>query len=354
MKLLFNIYGSLYTFGWLPEGAERRSAEAVIREAASRGFPGVELPAALVDLQDERHWIMLRDVAREHQLRMVLSTEGVDPGRLIRTLQAAGVMECAVVRTVVGGAKFGGDRREFIGTWKSFLETVRDRLARAVREAERQNIPLAVENHQDLTSEELVWLCETINSPWFGVTLDTANALSVVELPLAFAERIAPFIKHVHLKDYRIFLSESGYRLVRCPVGHGVIPFPELIGLLERHGRAEWASLEIGALEARHVRMLESDFWPEYPARPAAQVAEVMKFVLEHAQPTGQDYRTPHECGQAPRNVVEYEEKEWQASADYLRTLLGGAPREVKDVRIARRRAATRRGHTMSGVRGRR
>ena len=118
------------------------------------------------------------------------------------------------MRTVVGGAKIGGDRRPLAGSWQLFLEEALAALREATKVAEHYGISLAVENHQDLASEELLWLCESIGSPHFGITLDTGNPLATAEHPLDFFRSVAPHVKNVHLKDYWIYLSEEGYRLV--------------------------------------------------------------------------------------------------------------------------------------------
>ena len=87
---------------------------------------------------------------------------------------------------------------------------------------------LAIENHQDADSEDLLWLCESVGGEFIGVNLDTGNPLAVGEGPVEFAARIAPFLKNVHLKDYRMHRTPAGYRLVRCPLGDGVVDFPAL------------------------------------------------------------------------------------------------------------------------------
>lgn len=320
-QLLFNIYGSSYTYGWLPEGSRLVAPEKVLKQASERDLYGVEMPTGLLDLRNESQLKHLRSVADELNLYLLLSTEGTQVEHLMCALDAASVLGCKVLRTIVGGAGFGGDRRAYLGRWKIFIEAVLANLKKAAEYGAKKGIAIAVENHQDVTSEELLWFCQSIHSPFFGVTLDTANALGVAELPMEFAECLLPYIKHVHLKDYRIYLSESGYRLARCPVGGGVVPFKDLLKLLYTKGREFTTSLEIGALEARHVRLLEPDFWPEYPSRPAEQLARVMKFVLSHAEPIGSDFRTPHERAASREEILKYEEQEWKESFEYLRNL---------------------------------
>ena len=133
------------------------------------------------------------------------------------------------MRTIVGGAKIGGDRRPLAGRWQLFLHEILAGLKEATTIAERAGVNLALENHQDLTSEELLWLCESIGSPRFGITLDTGSTLATAEEPVDFARRVAPYVKNVHLKDYQIYTYDEGYRLVRCPLGQGVVDFPDSV-----------------------------------------------------------------------------------------------------------------------------
>src|SRR5690606_8959241 len=150
------------------------------------------------------------------------------------------------VRTVIGGAKIGGDRRPLTGRWQEFINDVRDKLARATESAEAANVNLAVENHQDLASEELLWLCESIGSDRFGITLDTGNPLATAEEPIDFFRRVVPHVKNVHLKDYWTWHTEEGYRLVRCPMGQGLTDFPALLEILAESAPEATLVIELG------------------------------------------------------------------------------------------------------------
>ena len=83
-----------------------------------------------------------------------------------------------------------------------------------------------------------------------GVVFDTGNPFAVGEDPVAFARRAAHRIRHVHLKDYRAQFTDEGYRLVRCAIGDGAVPFGEISAVLSATGPALTASIEPGALEA--------------------------------------------------------------------------------------------------------
>ena len=64
--------------------------------------------------------------------------------------------------------------------------------------------------------------------PHVGIAMDTGNAFAVAEDPVAFAKRVAPRIKHVHLKDYVSQFTPEGFRLIRCAIGDGCVPLQEI------------------------------------------------------------------------------------------------------------------------------
>ena len=337
MRLNFTVYGSQFTYGWLPEGAALISAADFLVEAVRRGFRGAELSARMLQELSDKGVQGLRATAERHGLELVVSTFGIDVEHLREQVRKASLLGAGTVRTVVGGAGYGGDRRAFLGRWQAFMEDVRGRFARVMPDAERLGVALAVENHQDVNSEDLLALCHHFESRHFGVVLDTANPLSVAEHPVDFALAVMPYIKYVHLKDYVIYWSDEGYRLVRCPVGSGALPLAEIIAVLDQHGRGASASLEVAALEARHVRLFEEDFWPEYPPRSAAQLARVLGFVRQHARPKDEDYRTPFEKGAGRDTIVAYEEAELRESIRLAGALTGD--RKPLEALAARSRA---------------
>ena len=84
-----------------------------------------------------------------------------------------------------------GDRREFVvGSLRELTKV-----------AEDHGIVLALENHIDLTADEMVEVVGSLDSPWLGVCLDTGNNLRLHEDPVVVAEKLAPFARATHIKD---------------------------------------------------------------------------------------------------------------------------------------------------------
>jgi hypothetical protein len=134
-----------------------------------------------------------------------------------------------------------------------------------------------------------------------------------------FAKAVAGCAKHVHLKDYRVQWTSEGYRLIRCAIGDGVIPFAEIVEVFK--DRAVTMALEIGALCARHIRLLNASWWKGYPTRTAESLARGLKAARVKTLPEAEDWRTPFEKGAAPQEIVEYEMGQLHRSAEYLKRL---------------------------------
>src|SRR6266849_3706151 len=314
MRIGLSVYGMTFSLGIdLDSRRPTITPSRLIDKAFAIGLEGVELPASLMQGEDAT---AVAHHANKRGLFITLETEGYDPGKLASAIDLGVRLGAGTVRTVVGGARLGGDRRPLAGRWQSFLQEILAGLQQATLNAERAGVNLTVENHQDLASEELLWLCESIGSQRFGITLDTGNPLATAEEPLDFARRMAPYVKNVHLKDYWIYLSEEGYRLVRCPLGQGVINFPSLFEILAKACPGVNMSIELGALEARHIRVLADDYWPDYPPRSAIQLARVWRLVQTNAKPPG-DWRTPFERDESVEAIIAYEEQQLAASLAY-------------------------------------
>src|SRR2546430_6850909 len=315
MRIGLAVYGTVFSMGIHPASTRPpiRSRQLMDR-ALVAGLEGVELPASLLQGEDIEDVVQY---AREHGLFITLASGGYAPDKLMKDIELGARLGVGTVRTAVGGAKIGGDRRPLAGRWQSFLYEILVGLREATIIAERAGVNLAVENHQDLASEELLWLCESIGSPRRGITFDTGNTLAPAEEPMDFARRVAPYVKNGHLKDYQIYMCDEGYRLVRCPLGQGVVDFPTLFEILSETCPQVNMSIELGALAARHVRVLADDYWPDYPPRSAAQFAHVLRFVLDNARPSG-DWRTPFELNEPVEAIIAYEDQQLAPSLAYI------------------------------------
>jgi sugar phosphate isomerase/epimerase len=284
--------------------------------AAACGLSGVEchLPPGAADADLDR----LREAAAERGLYLTLAGGRVTTADGPALLRAAHRLGAATVRMVLSGV-LEGDRGSLgPGGWHALREASAERLREWRPLAEDLGVNIGIENHQDAGSDDLLWLCERVGGDRIGVTLDTGNPLAVGEDPVRFARRIAPCLKNVHLKDYQICRSASGYRLVRCAVGAGVIDFPALFELFAREAPGATCNLELGATKARHIRLLTPEWWEHFPARDVRDVLSVLQLVARCGRPEEAEWRTPHEQEAPEAERVAYELAQFRESICYL------------------------------------
>jgi sugar phosphate isomerase/epimerase len=302
----------------------RGDAYALMDRAAAAGLRGVEFPPEdSLPATTPEELGRARAYAAERGLGIVADGGVIEEAALRRWIPQAAALAATTLRVIVSRV-LGGNRRQMDGGWGVHLGKARDAL-RAVRSlAEAHDVTIAVENHQDIASDELVRLCQEVGGRHIGITLDTGSALAVAESPLGFARRVGPFVRNVHLKDYHVFLSPTGYRLSTCAIGDGVVDFPALFSLFA--GQADLPmSIELGARQARHVELLEESWWSDYPPRRIPDLLDALRAIAPRARRADEDYRIPHEREAPAEELRAYELGEFERSVAYLKRITAGA-----------------------------
>ena len=152
------------------------------------------------------------------------------------------------------------------------------------------------------------------------MTLDVVNPLAVGEDPIEFAERVAPFIRNVHLKDYYIYLTPQGYRLIRSPLGEGVMDFPALFKLLDEKAPNAYLNVELAAQNERHIRIHDQDWWTDYPEEHRERVKSGLALAEKRGR-RGDDWQTRWERGEDCDAIKAGEMQDLEESVEYLRSI---------------------------------
>ena len=300
--------------------SKRLDAAGLIELATTWNLSGVEIPlqSMLPDL--ELATIdLLGATLQERDLTLVVDTGVVDVPTLAALFPLAARAGARVVRatlsTILEGARAG-----LPGGWEAHFGEIRRRIVELRPLLAEYDLILALENHQDATSEELLALCDA-GGEHVGITFDVVNPLAVGEEPFAFARKIGPWIRNVHIKDYQIYPTISGYRLVRAAIGQGVIDWAAMRALLREIAPAATQHIELAALYGRHIRLLEDDWWQGYPPRDVRALVPALRFAAEHARPADEPWQTPWEREAPDQEVAQWELAQFESSVRYLRSV---------------------------------
>jgi sugar phosphate isomerase/epimerase len=323
LRVGLNPYGLSYTVGL--QGAARP-----INRPEPIGMAGFialarEMGATCIEL--DARWLMPMADGELTRLGEELAASGMtpicsdwltqEPGETlagpIRCASAIGASLLRIHLTPV----LEGARARWGARWGEMVAHARATLKTEARRADDAGLVLAVENHQDLTSEELITIADETGGH-VGLVLDTGNPFAVGEDPLEFMRRAAHRVRHVHLKDYVAQFTDEGYRLIRCAIGDGCVPLSELADMLPQ---GVTASIEPGALEARHIRLFARDWWHGYPPREASELGTALGRLHQRRLAEDADWRTPWETLADGASIVSYEMAQIRRSVDNLRAL---------------------------------
>ncbi len=184
--------------------------------------------------------------------------------------------------TVARAVFTGGRRYEIFKTLDEFTRfhaEARRSLTLAEPVLRRHRLKIAVENHKDLTMDELARLMGEFRSEWIGVLVDTGNNLALLDEPHAVIETLAPFALSVHLKDMAVQAHAKGFLLSEVPLGTGLLDLPRVISTLRRANPGIVFNLEMATRDPLNVPCLTDGYWATFPARRATHLAPALERV---------------------------------------------------------------------------
>jgi sugar phosphate isomerase/epimerase len=113
--------------------------------------------------------------------------------------------------------------------------------------AAKHGIRLAVENHIDYNSDEILRLIEEVDSEYFGINLDTANFLRVLDDPVEATRKLAKHVYATHVKDILPVKGVSArewYYFSSVAAGEGLIEIDKIAQVLKDAGYTGFLAFE--------------------------------------------------------------------------------------------------------------
>lgn len=234
-------FGEIY-----PDQADpgvRWTLDDFVRRACELKVDGVSLESCFFESLEPGYLSQIKGLLDEKGLERVLAwghPDGLEGGRnqdawreMNALIPKARFMGAQIMRIVASSLMF---RNEPHGPQ---LDAIVRMLGESVKIAEDNGVLLAIENHIDYTSEEILQILERVGSPALKVNFDTGNTLRVMEDPVAAARRLGPYTVAAHLKDMdacRHVRPEEWYFFSSVPVGSGLIDMPGVVRALKEGG----------------------------------------------------------------------------------------------------------------------
>jgi sugar phosphate isomerase/epimerase len=272
-------FGEIYAGLQLPAG-KSMTVWDFLRRARRLGVMGVSLESCYLPT-DDAFLLRLRETLDDYGLERVWAwghpvglCSGTDRHAardLVAHLGHARAIGASVMRIV------GGNRRTRPASYRQHKRQLGGVLRKLIPAAEDQGIVMALENHIDLTADEMVDLIGTFDSPWLGVCLDTGNNLRLFEDPVVAAAKLAPLARATHIKDLGVRGGDPrdfGF-WPSVPLGKGLVDLRQVIGFLRKARYRGLLALEID--------FLHPDYGSEH--RAVAASVKYLKGLLNPNEP---------------------------------------------------------------------
>jgi sugar phosphate isomerase/epimerase len=166
-----------------------------------------------------------------------------------------------------------------LADWQCFLAESHRSLETALPLLEKYKIPLGLENHKDWTLDEILPLFERYGSEYLGSCLDFGNNISLLDDPIEFVEKLAPYVVSTHFKNMEVEPWDDGFLLSEVLLGDGLLPLQKLIDTVRKVRPRTRFSLEMITRDPLAVPCLTDAYWTTFPERSGRYLARTLKLV---------------------------------------------------------------------------
>jgi sugar phosphate isomerase/epimerase len=231
--------GRRITIEWFVDRAKQLGVDGVSLESCF--FPGFE-PTYLDGLKSQLDAAgLMRVFAWGHP-------DGLEGGKSKTAYKE-------MVEMIPHARRLGADVMRVVGSSLMFrfenhqeqIERLTGMFREAVRVAADHGVKLAIENHIDFTSDEIVQLLDRVDSDHLGVNFDTANFARLLDDPVKGMRKLAPRVLATHIKDLKVNPQASvddWFFFSSTPVGDGFVDNLALARLLKEAGYKGFLAVE--------------------------------------------------------------------------------------------------------------
>jgi sugar phosphate isomerase/epimerase len=254
---------------------------AFLERAHALGAAGIQMQLTSLD---SGYLKRLRESAERYGMYLETMAElpKQDAAAFERALQTAREAGAAVVRVgCLSGRRY--ENFSSYDEWKRWVEQARDSVFRAVPVAERQKMPIAIENHKDWTAAELAALVKQISSEYAGVCLDTGNNIALLDDPYEVVETLAPYTLATHFKDMAVAPDDDGFLLSEVVLGDGLLDLRRIVRTIRSARPRTNLTLEMITRNPLRVPCLTAKYWATFPDRSGYVLARTLTMIRRNA-----------------------------------------------------------------------
>jgi 3-oxoisoapionate decarboxylase len=281
------------------------------------GAGGIQVPFGA---RDQNYAQQLRAKAEAFHMYLEgsisLPRDPSDADRFAAEVRMVKEVGASVVRTFM----LGGRRYETFATadkFRDWAERTFQSLVLAERIIARHDLRLAVENHKDWRTDELLAILKRLDSKHVGVCVDTGNSIALLEDPYEVVEGYAPWAFSTHLKDMAVAEYDQGFLLAEVPLGQGFLDLKRIVTTLVQARPEVRFNLEMITRDPLKIPCLTPKYWVTFDSLSGKHLARTLTMVRNQARKS-----LPTLSGLSQAQKLELEEKNVRQSLTHARQRL--------------------------------
>ena len=244
-----------------------------IDKVTALGCDGFQIDPQHLASKEDSYIKEVLSYTKEKKIFLEYGSMGVEASYLSRELDYCSKFESDVLRTFVGF-----DRYDKTTDINLEIQQAIKNLNKIKAKAEDLNIKIAIENHGDVATDELIFIINEVNSSFIGICLDLGNPMMTLENPLKAAKKMAPYAFTTHFKDYAIQLTNYGFKVNGVALGDGHIDLPLALNILKEKTMLDKIILEI-PVEAEKNETAAINKEDSYIRKSVEYAREVLKIM---------------------------------------------------------------------------
>ena len=214
----------------------------------------LEFPIDLFSKIEKKKYEFYLNLLQKNKTKYVIDLEKFSIKKIKHLIKLRKKFKFDIVRVKMSNF-FGGNRykiNNFYQVKKKFYKDIIycDKL--------KPKFQIVIENHQDLTSLELLKLVKLAKHNKISINWDIGNSLATAETPEFFFNKLKDYIINVHIKNYLIYDTKLGFCLKRIDLNNGVINLKKYIKYF--HKRNIHQSIELPAYKIRYCNFKLSKY----------------------------------------------------------------------------------------------
>ena len=204
------------------------------------GVDGIQIDITHLESTDDAYLEKLSEYAQDKGFYVEYGSIMIEEVHTLQQLEIARKLKAPIMRTYMGFSHY--DKKCNV---KDELEKSIAVLKNILPKLHEYDIKLAIENHCDCTTDELLSVINAVNDPYVGVCPDLGNFMINLENPTESVKKLAPFVITTHFKDYNMEMFNWGFKSYGVALGDGMIDLKTILEILIEDSKLDRIMLEI-------------------------------------------------------------------------------------------------------------